>query len=42
MGAITPVALRTYPDGFPDDVVEQLRDGTGRGVLCNKPYSGPP
>ena len=40
MGAITPVALRTYPDGFPEDVVEQLRDGTGRGVLCNKPYSG--
>jgi len=40
MGAITPVALRTYPDGFPDDVVAQLRDGTGRGVLCNKPYSG--
>ncbi len=40
MGAITPVALRTYPDGFPDDVVAQLRDGTGRGVLCNQPYSG--
>src|ERR687898_1067535 len=40
MGAITPVALRTYPDGFPDDVVAQLQDGTGRGVLCNKPYSG--
>jgi phosphopentomutase len=40
MGAITPVALRTYPDGFPSDVVDQLRDGTGRGVLCNKPYSG--
>jgi phosphopentomutase len=40
MGAITPVALRTYPDGFPADVVDQLRDGTGRGVLCNKPYSG--
>jgi phosphopentomutase len=40
MGTITPVALRTYPDGFPEDVVEQLIDGTGRGVLCNKPYSG--
>jgi phosphopentomutase len=40
MGAITPVALRTYPDGFPEEVVEQLIDGTGRGVLCNKPYSG--
>jgi phosphopentomutase len=40
MGVVTPVALRTYPDGFPDDVVEQLIDGTGRGVLCNRPYSG--
>ena len=40
MGAITPVALRTYPDGFPEEIVEQLIDGTGRGVLCNKPYSG--
>jgi phosphopentomutase len=40
MGAITPVALRTYPDGFPADVIEHLRDATGRGVLCNQPYSG--
>jgi phosphopentomutase len=40
MGAITPVALRTYPDGFPDEVVEQLHDATGRGILCNRPYSG--
>src|SRR4029079_393664 len=40
MGVITPVALRTYPDGFPDDVIDALRDATGRGVLCNRPYSG--
>ncbi len=40
MGVVTPVALRTYPEGFPDDVIEQLRDATGRGVLCNRPYSG--
>jgi phosphopentomutase len=40
MGVVTPVALRTYPDGFPDDVIERLRDATGRGVLCNRPYSG--
>src|SRR5919199_6939707 len=40
MGVITPVALRTYPDGFPEEIVEQLRDATGRGVLCNRPYSG--
>ena len=40
MGVITPVALRTYPDGFPPEIVEQLRDASGRGVLCNRPYSG--
>jgi phosphopentomutase len=40
MGVITPVALRTYPDGFPPDIVDALRDATGRGVLCNRPYSG--
>jgi phosphopentomutase len=40
MGVVTPVALRTYPEGFPDEVIEQLRDATGRGVLCNRPYSG--
>jgi phosphopentomutase len=40
MGVVTPVALRTYPDGFPADVIERLREATGRGVICNRPYSG--
>jgi phosphopentomutase len=40
MGVVTPAPLRTYPDGFPADVVDQLHDATGRGVLCNRPYSG--
>ena len=40
MGVVTPVALRTYPDGFPPEVIDQLRDATGRGILCNRPYSG--
>jgi phosphopentomutase len=40
MGVITPEPLRTYPDGFPDEIVEQLIDATGRGVLLNKPYNG--
>ena len=30
----------TFPDGFPDEVIEQFKAATGRGVLCNKPYSG--
>jgi phosphopentomutase len=40
MGVVTPVALRTYPEGFPPGVLDPLRDASGRGVLCNRPYSG--
>jgi phosphopentomutase len=40
MGAVTPVPLRTYPEGFPVDVLAELRDATGREILCNRPYSG--
>jgi phosphopentomutase len=40
MGVVTPVALRTYPEGFPDEVLDALRAATGRGILCNRPYSG--
>ena len=40
MGVITPVPLRTYPEGFPDEILDALRDATGRGILCNRPYSG--
>jgi phosphopentomutase len=40
MGAITPHALPTYPDGFPADVVARLEAATGRTFCCNKPYSG--
>ena len=32
--------LPTYPDGFPKKVIEEFSRLTGRGVLCNKPYSG--
>lgn len=32
--------LPTYPNGFPEDVLDKFRKATGRGVICNKPYSG--
>ena len=32
--------LPTYPDGFPKEVLDAFSHRTGRGVLCNKPYSG--
>jgi phosphopentomutase len=40
MGVVTPAPLPTYPDGFPPDVVERVRELTGRGVLCNQPANG--
>lgn len=39
-GMISPEPLPTYPDGFPQEVLEAFSKRTGRGVLCNKPYSG--
>ena len=39
-GVISPRRFPTYPDGFPADVIAEFERQTGRGVLCNKPYSG--
>lgn len=39
-GVYSPRPLPTYPDGFPEEVLEPFRQQTGRGVLCNRPYSG--
>lgn len=39
-GVISDNPLPTYPEGFPEDVIEEFRKISGRGVLCNKPYSG--
>ena len=32
--------LPTYPDGFPAELLDEFTRRTGRGILCNKPYSG--
>ncbi len=32
--------LPVYPDGFPPEVINAFQQAVGRGVLCNKPYSG--
>jgi phosphopentomutase len=40
MGIVTPVAMPTYPHGFPFEVIEEFAHRTGRGVLGNKPASG--
>ena len=39
-GIISPQPLPTYPHGFPEEVLKPFREQTGRGVLCNRPYSG--
>ena len=39
-GICSPRPLPTYPEGFPEEVLEPFRERTGRGVLCNLPYSG--
>ena len=39
-GIISPKPLPTYPYGFPREVLDAFEQVTGRGVLCNKPYSG--
>lgn len=39
-GLISETPLPTFPDGFPDEVLDEFKRATGRGVLCNKPYSG--
>lgn len=40
MGLVSENPLPTYPDGFPEEVLAPFRAATGRGVLCNLPYSG--
>lgn len=39
-GVLSKQPLPTYPDGFPQEVLDAFCAAVGRGVLCNKPYSG--
>jgi len=39
-GICSEKPLPTYPDGFPEEILQEFSAKTGRGVLCNKPYSG--
>lgn len=39
-GLVSDTPLPTFSDGFPDEVLDAFSRATGRGVLCNKPYSG--
>ncbi|MBQ8583660.1 MAG: phosphopentomutase [Clostridia bacterium] len=40
MGIVSEKPFPTYPSGFPKSIISRFSELTGRGVLCNKPYSG--
>ena len=39
-GIVSASPMPTYPQGFPEEVLKEFEQQTGRGVLCNLPYSG--
>ena len=39
-GLVSDDPLPTYPNGFPEEVLEPFKAATGRGVLANAPWSG--
>ena len=39
-GLVSSDPLPTYPEGFPQGVLDAFEAATGRGCLCNLPYSG--
>lgn len=39
-GIISQTPFPTYKDGFPKEILSEFSRQTGRGILCNKPYSG--
>ena len=39
-GIVSEKPFPTYPNGFPEEILDKFAEKTGRGVLCNKPYSG--
>lgn len=39
-GVISKQPLPVYPQGFPREVLDEFERLTGRGILCNRPYSG--
>ncbi len=39
-GLISEKPLPTFPNGFPQEFIDEFSEKTGRKILCNKPYSG--
>lgn len=39
-GLISPQPFPVYPYGFPKEILDEFQEKTGRGILCNRPFSG--
>ena len=39
-GHVSNTPLPTFPCGFPEEITERLTKAWGRGILCNRTYSG--
>ncbi len=39
-GVVSEKPLPTFPDGFPESILKEFSEKTGRGVICNQTYSG--
>ena len=39
-GIVSENPLKTYPNGFPEEITDAFTKATGKKILCNKPYSG--
>ena len=39
-GIVSSKPLPTYPNGFPQELLEEFERRTGRKAICNLPYSG--
>lgn len=39
-GLISKKPMPTFPNGFPQEMLDEFSKAVGRKVLCNKPYSG--
>ena len=39
-GYISKRSLPTFPDGFPLKIINELEKAFGRGIICNRAYSG--
>ncbi len=40
MGLNIQKPFRVFPEGFPQELLQQIEDFSGRKIVCNKPYSG--